>query len=108
MFELLEKAVLVGLGTVALTQKKGEELLAEMKEKYRISEEEGKAFLERLQKMAKESRDSLAEVAEAEVRQAIRRAGMVSRGDFERLQERVDELEKLVRQGSSLENQSAS
>jgi polyhydroxyalkanoate synthesis regulator phasin len=97
MFELLEKTVLTGLGLVSLSQKKAEELLDELKQKYRVSEEEGKAFLEKLQRMAKESRDSMGEVAEAEVRKAIHRTGMVSRVEFDRLQQRVDELENLVK-----------
>ena len=49
MFELLEKAVLTGLGALSLTQKKAEEILAELKEKYKLSEEEGKAFLDKVQ-----------------------------------------------------------
>lgn len=94
MFELVEKAVLTGLGFVSLSQKKGEELLAEMKEKYKMSEEEGKAFLEKIQGLAKENRDKIVELSEAEVRKVIDKFGMVSREEFDRLEKRVAALER--------------
>jgi polyhydroxyalkanoate synthesis regulator phasin len=99
MFELFEKAVLTSLGAISLTQKKAEEFLTEMKEKYRMSEDEGKAFLEKLQGMAKEGRERIASMAEDEVKKVIDRIGMVPRDEFDRLQKRVTELEEIVRGG---------
>ncbi len=96
MFELLEKALLTGLGAVSMTQKKAEEFLAEMKEKYKLSEDEGKALLDKIQAMAKDSRERINEIAENEVRKAIERMGMVPREEFDRLQKRVQALENMV------------
>lgn len=96
MFELLEKALLTGLGAVSMTQKKAEELLTEMKEKYKLSEEEGKALYDKIQAMAKDSRERITEIAENEVKKAAERMGMVSREEFDRLQRRVQALESLV------------
>ena len=93
MFELLEKAFLTGLGAIALSQKKAEEVLTDLKDKYKMSEEEGKAFLEKVQGIAKEGRARVEEMAEAEVKKAMERMGMVSREEFERLQRRVAQLE---------------
>ena len=103
MFELFEKAVLTALGAVALTQKKGEEMVQEMKSRYKISEEEGKAFLERIQELARTGQQRSAEMAEAEVKKALDRMGMVSREDFERLERRVRALEALQAQGAAAE-----
>ena len=94
MFELLEKAVLTGLGALSLTQKKAEEIVTELKEKYKMSEEEGKAFLDKLQGMAKEGRERVGEIAESEVKKVIERVGLVSRDEFDQLRKRLDELEK--------------
>ncbi|GFO65596.1 phasin family protein [Geomonas paludis] len=96
MFELFEKAVLTALGAAALTQKKGEELIQEMKSRYKISEEEGRAFLDRIQEMARTGQQKTAEVAEAEVKKALDRMGMVSRDDYDRLERRVRALEALA------------
>lgn len=96
MFELFEKAVLTGLGFVSFSQKKAEEFLKELKEHYNVSEEEGKAFLEKMQGMAKESRERVAELAETEVKKVIDRLGLVSREEFEQLLKRVEALERRV------------
>ncbi|ACM20671.1 phasin superfamily protein [Geotalea daltonii FRC-32] len=96
MFELLEKALLTGLGAVSMTQKKAEELLTEMKEKYKLSEDEGKALLDKIQAMAKDSRERINEIAENEVKKTIERMGLVSREEFDRLQKRVQALENMV------------
>jgi len=94
MFELFEKAVMTGLGAISLSQKKAEEFLAELKQNYKISEEEGKAFLDKVQAMSKEGRERISEMTDAEVKKAIERAGLVSREEFNRLQLRVAALEK--------------
>ena len=98
MFELFEKTVLTGLGFLSLSQKKAEELLKEVQERYKVSEEDGKAFLEKVQGMAKESRERIAEIAEAEVKKVIDRAGLVPRDEFDRLSKRVEELENRLAQ----------
>lgn len=94
MFELFEKAVLTGIGALSLTQKRGEEMLSDLKEKYKFSEEEGKAFLEKIQGAAKETREKIAEAAEGEVKKAAARIGVVSKAEFDKLQQRLEELEK--------------
>lgn len=93
MIELFEKAVLTGLGAISLTQKKAEEFVAELKEKYKVSEDEGKVFLDKIQDMAREGRERISEMAEAEVKKVIERVGLVPRDEFDRLQKRVTELE---------------
>ncbi|HEY6873597.1 MAG TPA: phasin family protein [Geobacteraceae bacterium] len=101
MFELFEKAVLTGLGALSLSQKKAEEMLEELKERYKVSEDEGKAFLEKMQGMAKESRERVAEIAETEVNKVIGKLGLVSREEFDRLQVRVEALERLQKEAES-------
>lgn len=93
MLELLEKAVMTTIGVAAITQKKAEELVAEMKDKYKLSEEEGKHLVEKIQAMARENRDKVKGMAEDEVRKAVERLGIVSREDYARLEKRVEELE---------------
>ena len=97
MLEMLEKAVMTTIGVAAITQKKAEELVKELKEKYKLSEEEGKAFLEKMQNMAKEGREKLQETAEVEVKKALDRMGLVSKEEFDKLLKRVEELETKVK-----------
>jgi len=93
MLELLEKAVMTTIGVAAITQKKAEELAAEMKERFKLSEDEGKNLVDRIQTIAAESREKVRESAEAEVKKVVERLGLVSREEFDRLGERVRELE---------------
>jgi polyhydroxyalkanoate synthesis regulator phasin len=97
MFDQLEKAFLAGLGAVAFSKKKTEEFLAELKQSYRMSEEEGKAFLEKTQDMVQEGRKRLAEMSETEVKKVVDKLGLVSREEFDSLLKRVEELEEKQR-----------
>lgn len=93
MLELLEKALLTTIGVAAITQKKTEELVAEMKEKFKLSEDEGKNLVDRIQAIARENGEKVREMAEKEVQKVVERIGLVSREEFERLSARVKELE---------------
>jgi polyhydroxyalkanoate synthesis regulator phasin len=93
MLEFIEKVVMTTIGVAAITQKKAEELVAEMKEKYKLSEDEGKQLVERIQSMARENREKVREMAEVEVRKVVERLGLVSVDELERLKKRVQDLE---------------
>jgi len=93
MLELIEKVVMTTIGVAAITQKKAEELVAEMKERYKLSEEEGKNLVEKIQTMARENREKVREMAEAEVQKVVERLGLVSIDEFEQLKKRVQDLE---------------
>ena len=93
MLEFIEKVVMTTIGVAAITQKKAEELVTEMKDKYKMSEEEGKHLVERIQSMAKENREKVREMAEGEVQKVVERLGLVSVDEIERLKKRVQELE---------------
>jgi len=93
MLELIEKVVMTTIGVAAITQKKAEELVAEMKERYKLSEEEGKNLVEKIQSMARENREKVREMAEAEVQKVVDRLGLVSVDELEQLKKRVQDLE---------------
>ncbi len=93
MLEMLEKTVMTTIGVVAITQKKAEELVAEMKERFKLSEDEGKQMVDRIQAIANENKEKVREMAEAEVQKIVDRLGLVTREEFDRLVKRVQELE---------------
>lgn len=98
MFETFEKMILTGMGAAALTQKKGEELLQEMKERFNVTEEEGKAFLNRMQSTMQENQHKLEEAAQEEVRKTAERMGLVKREELEKLEKKVLQLEKQLKE----------
>ena len=100
MLEIVEKTLLTGIGAVALTQKKAEELIDDLKKRMNLTEEEGKNLLEKLRDTAKENQKRLEEMAQTEVKKACDRVGVVTTEDFAKLQEKVEKLEKQLKASS--------
>ncbi len=98
MIDFLEKTILAGFGALALTQKKSEELLKEIKERIDLSEDEGKQLLKHLQESAKENQQKLEELAREELQKAAARAGVVTKTDFDALAKKVARLEKQLKE----------
>lgn len=98
MIELLEKTVLTAVGAMTLTQKKAEELLQELRDKLDVSEEEGKAFLQKVQEAANKNREKMQEQAREEVKKACERMGVVTADEFDRLKKKVAALEKKLKE----------
>jgi polyhydroxyalkanoate synthesis regulator phasin len=94
MLEIIEKTLLTALGAASLSQKKAEELAQDLKQRFNLSEEEGKSLVSKLKKNAAEKQDALEEQAMDEVKKACERIGLVSREEFTLLCERVSQLEK--------------
>jgi polyhydroxyalkanoate synthesis regulator phasin len=101
MIELLEKTLLTAVGAMTLTQKKAEELLQELREQLNVSEEEGKAFLQKIQDAAAENQKKLQEQAREEVKKSCERMGVVTSAEFDKLKKKVSQLEKKIQQSSS-------
>lgn len=97
MLELVEKTLLAGIGALSLTQKKAEEMIDDLKKRLNLSEEEGKALLDKLQSAAKENQQRLEERACEEVKKACDRVGVVTVEDFHKLQKKVTQLEKQLK-----------
>lgn len=97
MIELLEKTLLTAVGAMTLTQKKAEELLQELRKKLDVSEEEGKAFLQKIQDAAVQSQEKLQEQAREEVKKACERMGVVSVEEFDKLKKKVARIEKKLK-----------
>ncbi|NOQ41500.1 MAG: phasin superfamily protein [Desulfuromusa sp.] len=97
MLEILEKTLLTGIGAMALTQKKAEELIEDLKKRMNLTEEEGKSLLEKLRGAAKDNQKKLEEMAQNEVKKACDRIGVVTTEEFEKLQSKVEKLEKQLK-----------
>ena len=97
MLEIVEKTLLAGIGALALTQKKAEELIEDLKERMDLTEEEGKKLLEKLRGAAKENQAKLEELAQEEVKKACERIGVVTAAEFEKLKHKVEHLEKQLK-----------
>jgi len=97
MIELIEKSFLTAMGAVALSQKKTEELLNELKQRFQVTEEEGKEFIGRLEELAKENQQKLQAMAQEEMLKSSQRLGLVTKEDFDKLARKVTRLEKQLK-----------
>lgn len=101
MLEMIEKSVLTAVGAMTLSQKKAEELVGELREKLNLSEEEGKAFLKKVQEAALENQSKLEEAAHDEVKKACDRLGVVTQEELAQLKRKVTQLEKKLKELSA-------
>ena len=97
MIELLEKSLLTAVGAMTLSQKKAEELFQGLQEKMNISEDEGKAFLQKIQDAAAQNQEKLMEQAREEVKKTCERMGVVTAEEFDKLKKKVAQLEKKLK-----------
>ena len=97
MIELLEKTVLTAVGAMTLTQKKAEDLIQELREKLDISEEEGKAFLQKVQEAASKNQEKMQKQAREEEKKACERMGVVTTEEFDKLKKKVASLERKLK-----------
>jgi polyhydroxyalkanoate synthesis regulator phasin len=97
MLEIVEKTLLTGIGAMALTQKKTEELIEDLKKRMNLTEDEGKNLLEKLRGAAKENQKKLEELAHDEVVKACERIGVVTTEEFTKLKHKVERLEKQLK-----------
>lgn len=97
MLEFIEKALLTAVGAASVTQKKCDELVAEMKNKYKLTEEEGKHLLAHMQTFMQSVSGSITNAAELEVKNAAERLGLVQREEYLRLLARVEALENALK-----------
>jgi len=90
---LLRRLSAAGLGLAWLTQEKAEAFVQELVRQGEMSREEGRELLEELIRRAEMEKDELQRRIDAEVRRIIKSAGVASREDVRRLEERIEGLE---------------
>ena len=97
MFELLEKTLLAGIGTLSLTRQKTEELVTELQKQYNLSEEKGRELLSKFENAARDNQKVLEDLAQQEVRQACERMGVATSAQLETLSREIDLMQKRIK-----------
>ena len=99
MIDLIKKALYRGVGMAVLTKEKAEELVKELTQQAKLSEQEGKELFDGLLKQSDQARvDFQAKVDDAVV-SVIKRLNLVSKDELESLQNKVAELSAKIEQG---------
>ena len=94
MLELVKKAMLTGVGVAVLSKEKIEEVAKEMAEKGKMTEKEGKAFIDDLLARSEEARVELQQQIEERVKSVLGKMDLAKMSEIEALREEVEELRK--------------
>ena len=93
MSDIIRKIGLFGIGAIALTTEKIEELSQELIEKGEMNKEEGKKFVsEVLQEKDKKIKE-IGDFISYKVKETIDKSGLATKSDIEGVKERLDRME---------------
>ena len=93
MKETLKNILYTGIGIAFLTKDKIEELKADLIEKGRISQEEGRQFVEDLLRRSEKARDQLDLWINKRVEERIEQFNLATRDELADLRRQVEELQ---------------
>jgi polyhydroxyalkanoate synthesis regulator phasin len=99
MKEMLKNVVYAGIGAAFLTKEKIEELKSELVEKGKLSQEEGKQFVDDLLRKSEKAKDQLDLWINRRVEEQVKQLNLVTRDEIVELQRKVEELQVALNKG---------
>ncbi len=98
MSESLRKLGLIGIGALAITEEKIRQTIDELVEKGEMNRDEGKSLVHELLTEKTRQMQELGDKISEDVQNAIGRSKIASKDDIVRLEEKIVELEKVVKE----------
>jgi polyhydroxyalkanoate synthesis regulator phasin len=92
MVELIKKALYTGVGLAVLTKEKAEELVKELTQQAKLSEQEGKDLFDSLLKQSEQARTDLQTRLDEAVLAVVKRLNLATKDEVTSLKARVEEL----------------
>lgn len=92
MLEIIKKTLLTGVGLAVMTKEKVEELGADLAAQAKLSENEGKEFVDNLLAQSENARKDLESRINTAVQKAVASLNLASKDELARLSARVEEL----------------
>lgn len=93
MFEILRKALLAGVGVTYLTKDKIEEVGKKIAQDAKVSEAEGRKFVDELVKKSVEAKGSLEKTVSEKIETALHAMNLPTRKDVDELKSKIAKLE---------------
>lgn len=103
MKEVLKNIMYAGLGAAFITKEKLEELQKELIEKGKMSQEEGKQFVDELRLKSEKAREQLDGWITSRVEERVHQLNLATRDEIAELQRKIDELQSLINKDKSAE-----
>ncbi len=92
MFDLIKKTLLTGVGLAVMTKDKVEELGKELSSQAKLSEQEGKEFVDHLLKQSETARKDFEGRLNTAVQKAVSSLNLASKDEVAKLSAKVEEL----------------
>ena len=96
MVDMLKKSIYATIGIALMTREKAEEIGKKVAEEARLSEPEGRQFIEELLKRVHETRAAFEKLIDEKVDQALNNVNIPTSKQVEELERRVRKLEALI------------
>jgi polyhydroxyalkanoate synthesis regulator phasin len=93
MFDILRKALLAGVGVTYLTKDKIEEVGKKIAQDAKVSEAEGRKFVDELVKKSVEAKGSLEKTVSEKIETALHAMNLPTRKDVDELKSKIAKLE---------------
>jgi polyhydroxyalkanoate synthesis regulator phasin len=101
MFDLIKKTLLTGVGLAVMTKEKVEELGKELASQAKLSEHEGKEFVDHLLKQSDTARKDFESRINSAVQKAVSGLNLASKEEVSKLAAKVEELSAKLPSGGS-------
>jgi polyhydroxyalkanoate synthesis regulator phasin len=93
MFDILRKALLAGVGVTYLTKDKIEEVGKKIAQDAKVSEDEGRKFVDELVKKSVEAKGSLEKTVSEKIETVLHAMNLPTRKDVDELKSKIAKLE---------------
>jgi polyhydroxyalkanoate synthesis regulator phasin len=101
MLDLIKNTILTGVGLALKSKAEVEDLAKELVQKAKMSEIEGKKFVDDLQKRYEDTQKKLENRVENAVKEFMKKADVVTGDELKGLKKEIRELKKAVSQGAN-------
>jgi polyhydroxyalkanoate synthesis regulator phasin len=98
MVDLIKKALYAGVGLAVLTKEKAEELVKDLTQQAKLSEQEGRDLFEGLLKQSEQARNDFQAKIDEAVLTVVKRLNLATKDEVAKLKAEVEELTSKVRQ----------
>ena len=102
MFDLVQKTFLTGIGLALKTKDEVEEFAKDLIKKGKMSEYEGKAFVNDLVEKYKDTRDKLESTVEQTVQLVLKKADLVTKDEMKALKKEIIEIKKALNENKDI------
>jgi polyhydroxyalkanoate synthesis regulator phasin len=99
MVDLIKKAIYTGVGLAVLTKEKAEELVKELSQQAKLSEQECKELFDSLLKQSEHARNDLQTKLDETVLAVVNRLNLATKDEVASLKAKIEELSSKIGQG---------